>query len=243
MKVIIPVLTIISLALLNACSANSRIVRDLFSLQYDCDSVEVESMSKDTYQASGCGRIERYRCKTSAVFGSGYHTACVQLERMRPQPADPRPRAASSVKRIYDEEKGIQAVKGVFPFSYGDRVILVGAPEQELGTVMITLSISAMKEEQCVLEALVNEKPHAPDQIKREPDDKGSREIVRGSFDFQIFKPLAQRFSTFELRFCGRSWKFHEQKMDDLRKFMTIYSEIAIEMQQSIQEPNKDMNI
>lgn len=75
------------------------------------------------------------------------------------------------------------------------------------------------------LAALVNAVPVQP--LKQAASSKDWHVHLESSFDAESFAPLAQRFPTFALRACDKTWKFDDQQLLELQKLLVIYSDLS----------------
>lgn len=239
----------ISLALilsgLASCVSKESMARDLFSKRYNCYAVDVtSSRNGKLYYTRGCSRQATYECDDSLLITPWFWTSsvtCTELVSSLPVPYESRKLLLSEVERVYDEKHRLQAVRGRFFLRNGTRVVFVGSPEYELSTILVTASRvgTAANRADCKLEALVNEKPipNTDEERRKEPARSNT---IAARFTFQDFKPLAQRYGTFGIRLCGKTWKFSEAQLNDLKKFFVIYSEIAQEILKNKSEETSD---
>jgi hypothetical protein len=140
--------------------------------------------------------------------------------------------ANARTERAFDEGRGVHVVRGQFQLDRSMRLHLVGIPQMALGRVAVFLrgySPEPRIRECEGLEVLVNEQPFASDESKNRT--KGTTVNLESRFDFEVFKPLSQQYSTFGSRACGRKWKVAEDQMEELKKFFVIYAQIAQQVQ------------
>jgi hypothetical protein len=137
---------------------------------------------------------------------------------------------ASKVERGFKEETQTTFVRGEFELGPNIMAQVVGAPRLDLGKIVLVLraptTIRGLRGCQS-LEVLVNARPNSALQLRRAQDLYEHK--LEGDFDFQSFKPLAQQYPEFAVRACTTTWKFTTEQVDDLRKFLVMYSNLAKE--------------
>lgn len=226
------------------CVSHPSTVKDRFASEYRCHDVHVQNIGGTTYVASGCGARATYTCATNRTSQYSANSVCI---RESETPRRPHPRAAAvapapapsttgSVERKFDEARKLHVVKAWFkPAASGiaaAEAALVGAPEHELSTVYVNLSVrgGSRKVRECkVLRVLINGQPFAGTDVTVESDGWITR--AAGRFDFQVFKPLARKHAELGLDLCDQRFAFTEPQMPNVIKFFEIFSQLAMDAQ------------
>jgi hypothetical protein len=136
------------------------------------------------------------------------------------------------VSRDFDEKRNLQIVTARFDLQPGLSLFFIGAPEAEMGDILLQIRgrMPRASADCAAVEILVNGKPVAGERTDRRYE--GTKPILGAHFQFEHFKPLAQRFPSFGVRHCEYEMKFNEKQVDELRKFLVIYSDLATEIQE-----------
>jgi hypothetical protein len=223
-------------------------VESRFSAEYGCNDVSVRELGGNAFLASGCGESATYTCVSSDDPGWGKlapESTCTREQsvarRMRRAPPSRAgrgqdvagPDAAGRVSRHYDEQRKLQIVRADFEVERGVRLTLLGAPEAELGDVLVQIQAPAyaLRSETCgSLEILVNAVPAGGSEFATTA--QAQRVSVHAHFQFEQFKPLAKKYPTFGARLCRRKLELSERAVAQVQKFLVIYSELATEVQQ-----------
>jgi hypothetical protein len=194
---------------------------------FSCSQVNVGAFSTGTSYTN----VTQVSCSRMGGTSGGYASASRAGGSSQAPTARQAPKG--SVERKYDEKRELHVVRGSFKLATGIDMHMVGAPQVNLGTVAVVLAGSHWSGAltKCPkLEVLVNEQPFVTEQNTAK-DLKGNRFNIESRFEFGVFKPLAQQFSTFGVRACGEAWKLNEQQVIELKKFLVIYSQIGIQVQ------------
>jgi hypothetical protein len=224
-------------AVLQGCISQEAVVRDRFRAEYGCDGV-VRWLAGTSYRARGCGHLAIYTCVTP---NNGVVEQICVRERGDEPGSSPTPSAAQQqawarsaqarVDRHYDEAQQAQVVQGDFTPAVGVTLQLLGAPKLELGDIAVHVVLpKSLARTPCdSIALLVNGVPTPPAMVT--PVDEGYRVRLIAHFDFQQFKPLAQRFPAFGVRRCGSDLRLTDADVAQLQKFLAIYSDMAVELQ------------
>jgi hypothetical protein len=139
--------------------------------------------------------------------------------------------AKSRVERRYDDKRQVQVVQSDFAPKPGVSMQFVGAPKVQLGDILFNLEMSRYDGQRPCdkLELLINDVPLAATNASSSP--VGARVRFSAHFEFQQFKPLAQRFPSFGVRRCDFQLKLSEADVRLLQKFLLMYSDMAVEVQ------------
>jgi hypothetical protein len=87
---------------------------------------------------------------------------------------------------------------------------------------------------------LVNGVPIAGTEFSASTEGADMR--LQAHFAFEHFRPMAKRYPTFSSRYCSFNLELTEQQVDQLRKFLAIYSDLAVEVQKRNQPPPQSVD-
>jgi hypothetical protein len=211
-------------------------VKQRFMNEYECNDVTVKQISTSTFVASGCNARATYTCA-----GDHYTSMCVREYtnndlRTISQPTTVGVVRAESggpgrVERVFDEQRKLHVVKVSFKVYGGADLTFLGAPEHELTTVFVKAALRGKQQNCEALRIRVNDEPFDGLDVQTAWDDKSWSTQASGRFEFESFKALARRYATFGVELCGRRVQFGEGQVDNLTKFLEIFSQIAIDVQ------------
>jgi hypothetical protein len=224
------------LALTSAGCGHGGEVKKRFMNEYECNDVVVKQISSSTYVASGCRAQATYTC------AGRYNSLCVREYTDRdirqinqPAPVVVAAHAGSGgpgrVERVFDEQRKLHVVKVSFKVYGGADLTFLGAPEHELTTVFVKASLRGKHPNCEALRIRVNDEPFDGLDVQAAWDDKNWATQASGRFQFESFKALARRYATFGVDLCGRRVQFGEGQVENLTKFLEIFSQIAMDVQ------------
>jgi hypothetical protein len=136
------------------------------------------------------------------------------------------------VVRAYDEEKGQQMVRGSFYLAEQLHLRLIGNPQELPGRVNVFLTGQTRDQYlyscgEMVL--FVNAKPERASE--NSVLTKGQDIYIGNLHEVAALEPLTQQYSSFEVQACHAKWTFSEEQIDELKKFLVIYSQLVEQVQ------------
>ncbi len=194
-----------------------------------CERLAFTDIGGNGFQASGCSRRATYVC----AEGRG-EVVCSRDSQIESTSA-PRVEPTGNVSRRYDETRQLHVVSG--KFSGFDRHVVIemtGAPQAVLDRIHVRGSMPGIPSNATACETYairVNDQPFAGIEVRANVDRGVWKSDVKAQFLFGNFRPLGRRHSTFAIDFCGAKLVFSEAQIDELRKFLEIFSQVAQDVQ------------
>jgi hypothetical protein len=231
----------VCVASLAACAPSPyRTAEQRFHADFRCGSGEARRVAGNTLRVSGCGKSALYTCVSSSDVMAG--TTCVReysdddLRRFSSpaaSSAQPPPGSFGVVKRSYDEANARHEVRAKLWLGGTNELYLLGIPKQALTAVHVQIALRAPANAEAVCNSLrvrINDRPFDARDVKSEPAP-AAKQRVTGTFDFEIFKPLALAYAQLSVEACGRAYVAGPQQMPKLLEFFEVFSQIAVEVQ------------